>query len=254
MSPAPYSDPHSDPYSDWDAAYVIGALSPADRREFERHLAGCDSCSAAIAELAGLPGLLAKASVEDIHQLVEEPTPMAVPATLMPRLVRSVTRRRRRARAVIAGSVAAAAGIAAALVLVIPLALGGSSDGITRQDPVATDATSISLSAVVPNTLTASLRLVSVGWGTRVEMDCHYGPPPSGYGTGTESADQQGLANAYEMFVTDAAGNATQIASWTALPGADAEPSGTTSLALADIKSIDIRSAVDGRVLLRGAL
>lgn len=31
-------------YAMWDAAYVLGALSAADRREFEAHLAGCPEC------------------------------------------------------------------------------------------------------------------------------------------------------------------------------------------------------------------
>jgi hypothetical protein len=28
-----------DKFAQWDAAYVLGALSPAERREFEEHLA-----------------------------------------------------------------------------------------------------------------------------------------------------------------------------------------------------------------------
>ena len=44
-----------------DAAYVLGALSPAERLEFERHLAGCDDCSRSVRSLAGMPGLLDRA-------------------------------------------------------------------------------------------------------------------------------------------------------------------------------------------------
>ena len=29
----------ADPYREWDAAYVLGALAPAERRDFEAHLA-----------------------------------------------------------------------------------------------------------------------------------------------------------------------------------------------------------------------
>jgi len=43
-----------------DAAYLLGALSPSDRREFETHLAGCASCQRSVQQLAGLPGLLGK--------------------------------------------------------------------------------------------------------------------------------------------------------------------------------------------------
>ena len=39
-------------YAEWDAAYVLGALSPAERREFEEHLDECEKCRAAVTELS----------------------------------------------------------------------------------------------------------------------------------------------------------------------------------------------------------
>ena len=48
------------PFAHDDAAYVLGALSPAERLEFERHLGRCDDCTRAVRELAGLPGLLGR--------------------------------------------------------------------------------------------------------------------------------------------------------------------------------------------------
>ncbi|MDT5342072.1 MAG: hypothetical protein QOE52_1256, partial [Mycobacterium sp.] len=42
----------------WDAAYVLGALSDPDRREFEAHLAGCISCREAVNELTAVSPLL----------------------------------------------------------------------------------------------------------------------------------------------------------------------------------------------------
>jgi anti-sigma-K factor RskA len=56
----------TDEFALYDAAYVLGALSPADRREFEEHLKGCAACASAVGELAGLPGLMSKVS-EDRH-------------------------------------------------------------------------------------------------------------------------------------------------------------------------------------------
>lgn len=41
-------------FAEWDAAYVVGALSPADRRRFEDHLEDCRACQAALAGLAPL--------------------------------------------------------------------------------------------------------------------------------------------------------------------------------------------------------
>ena len=40
-----------DRYATWDAAYVLGALSSSDRREYEAHLEGCERCRAAVAEV-----------------------------------------------------------------------------------------------------------------------------------------------------------------------------------------------------------
>ena len=58
-----------DKFAQWDAAYVLGGLSPAERREFEEHLASCPSCQAAVTELAAVPGLLAQLSPADAAML-----------------------------------------------------------------------------------------------------------------------------------------------------------------------------------------
>lgn len=54
-----------DPYRRWDAAYVLGALSPEERLEYEDHVAYCLSCPAGVVELSGLPGLLAQIPFEE---------------------------------------------------------------------------------------------------------------------------------------------------------------------------------------------
>jgi carotenoid cleavage dioxygenase-like enzyme len=45
-------------YAMWDAAYVLGSLSDADRREFEAHMAGCIPCQEAVNELTAVSPLL----------------------------------------------------------------------------------------------------------------------------------------------------------------------------------------------------
>lgn len=47
-------------YAMWDAAYVLGSLSAADRRGFEAHMADCPACRQAVAELGGMPALLSQ--------------------------------------------------------------------------------------------------------------------------------------------------------------------------------------------------
>jgi anti-sigma factor RsiW len=54
-----------DRYRDWDAAYVLGALPAHERLEYERHLETCASCRAAVAQLAGMPGILGRLSADE---------------------------------------------------------------------------------------------------------------------------------------------------------------------------------------------
>ncbi|NUU15630.1 anti-sigma factor family protein, partial [Curtobacterium pusillum] len=60
-----------DRYRDWDAAYVLGSLPTDERLEYERHLETCAACRAAVAELAGMPGLLGRLPAEDAVAIAE---------------------------------------------------------------------------------------------------------------------------------------------------------------------------------------
>ncbi len=58
-----------DRYVTWDAAYVLGSLSSDERLEYEAHLADCPRCQAAVAELSGIPALLAHLDPEEVEAL-----------------------------------------------------------------------------------------------------------------------------------------------------------------------------------------
>ncbi|WP_174555316.1 anti-sigma factor family protein, partial [Nocardia anaemiae] len=92
----------ADDYSTWDAPYILGSLSRIERREYEEHLAGCPVCRAAVADLAGLPGLLAMVEPDTALAMIEPPEPTAAeagpPAQLLPRLADAAEKRRRRSR------------------------------------------------------------------------------------------------------------------------------------------------------------
>ncbi|GAA3741147.1 zf-HC2 domain-containing protein [Leifsonia bigeumensis] len=222
----------TDTYRDWDAAYLLGSLSPAERREFEDHLADCPRCSAAVAELAGLPGLLSMVPVDEVDPVEE------VPKELLPRLVTAARRRRTRVRALTGGLVVAAAAAAVAVTLVLPQ--------IVPADPGEHSA-ELTLSQVVASPLSADVRLIVHDWGTSIEMTCRYAGDYGGTGgPGGSGAD-------YAMYVTDSAGEATQLATWTAMPGSTVEPSGTTSLTLDEIRSVEVRSVESGAILLAGS-
>ncbi|NUT50514.1 MAG: zf-HC2 domain-containing protein, partial [Saccharothrix sp.] len=72
-----------DPYRDWGAAYVLGSLSPGERREFEAHLAtGCPECAGDVTALAGVPGILSAVprdrAIDLLGPAVDDEPPAAV--------------------------------------------------------------------------------------------------------------------------------------------------------------------------------
>jgi len=72
-------------YEMWDAAYVLGALSDTDRREFEMHMAGCSSCRQAVAEFEAIAPMLTL--------LDEEPAPVPPCPDLLPSLLAKADQR-----------------------------------------------------------------------------------------------------------------------------------------------------------------
>ena len=50
----------ADKYAMWDAAYVLGSLSSAERREYEAHLSTCPLCREAVTEISGMPALISE--------------------------------------------------------------------------------------------------------------------------------------------------------------------------------------------------
>ena len=191
FSPDGFSSAGGDAFRDWDAAYVMGALSPDERRDYELHLEGCESCAAAVAELAGLPALLSKVAPAEASALLGDGEVLPPPATLLPRLVHTVRRRHRR-RVVVStlGLVAVAAAILLAVPMLAASPLMQAAVPSTAPTTAAVSQAQIALKPVVPRPLRASIRLVPQPWGTRVEMDCRYADhsADSGYG-GPVSAD-----------------------------------------------------------------
>jgi Putative zinc-finger len=229
----------TDQFTMYDAAYVLGALAPSDRRGFEDHLKACPECARAVAELAGLPGLMSRVSVE---QLTAEPEP--APETLLPSLARAV--RRERARRRLAFGAAAAA---ACLVAVGGVALS-QPDPPPRPPVVAAspspDASSGSAnralrSVVASSPVTASARLVDLAWGTRVDLTCTYDAtkrrPPAG-------------GAPYALVVVDRMGVSQQVATWKALPNRRLTVMGTSARGRADIAAVEVRT-LTGLTIMR---
>ncbi|WP_374455512.1 anti-sigma factor [Nocardioides sp.] len=225
-----------------DAAYVLGALSPTERLEFERHLATCDECTRSIRSLAGMPGLL---DLVDAGVLEDPPADPPLPATLLPSLTRAVDARRRRRTVVIAGLAAAAAAVVA---LAVPLALdddappvsgpGTSGPSTAGQDEVETRV--MAPQGDVP--IEATLGLEQVTWGTRMLLTCTYDKDA----IDVELPEQVD----YLLYVTDARGHTEQVGSWTSVSGTTMTVPAATSVTRDDLASVEVRTP-DGRVVLR---
>jgi hypothetical protein len=228
-----------DKYATWDAAYVLGSLSQADRHEFEDHLNGCPQCRRAVGELAGMPALLRKLDLDDIESFDESGHPDAELPPLRPEVLGSlldtVRRRRRRSRLLWVGSCAAAAAVAIGLFVMI-------RPGPPAPGPEPQAEAPLSMTAVEPSPLTATVNLVSHSWGTGIEMSCLYGPEPGG-----NDSDEDKLA----MVAVGRDGSHTQLATWMAHPGVMAKPAGATSLPIDQIASVQIVSADTGDVLVQ---
>jgi hypothetical protein len=213
-----------DEFATYDAAYVLGALSPSDRRAYEEHLSECASCAEAVAELAGMPGLLSRVPISEV--MADEPAE-PVPPSLLPRMANSIVRRRRRTRWITGGSALAAAA-ALVVLLVLVFVPGGST--------TPTGGTNTKMTALVPIAMKASVQVDNVAWGSKINLHCLYAP--------TTYMDRT-----YTLTITDKQRHTEQVASWVALPGKQTVIAGSTSMHRADIASIDIRGD-SGRPLL----
>lgn len=222
-----------------DAAYVLGALSPAERLEFERHLAGCDECSRSVRSLAGMPGLL---DLADAGVLENPPTDPPLPATLLPSLHRAVDARRRRRTVAIAGLAAAAAAVAA---LSIPMVLDRDDappvTGPGTSSP-SSEVETLTMAPLGKSPIQATLGLEPVTWGTRMLLTCTY----DSAWVDVELPDELD----YLLFVTTREGRTEQVGSWRSVDGTTMRVPAATSVGRDDIATVEVRTA-DGRVVLR---
>lgn len=227
-------------YGEWDAAYVLGSLSPVERREFEAHLETCGRCAASVAELAALPGLLSRVDGTHAFSLLDETEGETGPQVTGPapgivaRVIHLDRRRRRRTRLVV--GLAAAAVLVAATAITVPLAVQNAA-----QKP----RIEIALAATTSEPVTADVLLREVGWGTKIEMACEYAD------SGDPALD--GVTWDYALWVVDRAGHESQLSSWTATAGKTVNISAGTALKPSDIDAVEIRSLTTGDVVAQSA-
>lgn len=207
-----------DPFATFDAAYVLGALSPEDRQRFEQHLRTCDRCAASVRDMAGLPGLLARVDTPAVVPDVGPPPP-----DLLPTVLRRVRRGRRIRLAVT--SVSAAVAVSACVAL-----------AVVASWPAPSPPPSTAMTALGEFPVRADARLDAFEWGTQVDMQCSY--------TGDRSSGE------YILVAISRSGAETQLATWKAVPDNTARIVIGTALKRTDLAALEVRGG-SGRALLR---
>ena len=253
-----------DTYADWDAAYVLGALSGVERAEYEDHLAACARCRDAVTELAGLPGLLGQLTPAEAMALESGPggtaslagpvdrDPGPPPASLMPVIPLPVRRRR---------WLAPAAAAAAALLIGGVGGYGVSESRGAGPGGGATASTSTRL-AFVPvqaSPMTAVVDVVPTAAGTELRVECQYAQLTAGSGSapstgtgGTGAGQVYGDATLhYAIWVLGKDGSDAQVKDWTARSGRVMHPSGVTTLPRQAIAAVEIRQVDTGDTVMR---
>jgi hypothetical protein len=231
----------SDEYAQWDAAYVLGSLTEADRGEYEAHLRGCPSCRKSVDELSGMPAILGQLTPDEFAAIDDgaSEVPPLNPRVLSS-LVATVSRRRRNARLVTWGAAAAAA----AAVLIGVLFGVQLRWGAPTSVPAKSDVSAVAMTRVAQTELTATVAVSSHGWGTQIDMNCLYPEEPNTSIPDAEEPDK--LA----MVVVARDGSHDQLATWMAVKGVHATPAGSTARPIDQIATVEIVAANTGNVLL----
>lgn len=217
----------SDHYREWAAAHVLGALDPAERQEFEAHLATCPDCRTAVSEVAALPALLTRAgppppATGERGSATGDVSAADRAAAAIRHERRGLVRSRARWRI---GT------LAATLALVTVLALGGP---LAPEPAVQTAAEG---PVVALSQQRGDIVLLQRGWGTELVL------------TGVDlPTGGQALA----LVVVAADGNRETAASWAPLDSGRVRVSGATSITIEDLAAVEVIDTSTGAVVATG--
>ena len=128
---------------------MLGALSPAERSSYERHLRSCAICRKEVADFAGLPGLLGRLDAKSAIGLTEAPKAPPMLETVLDRARTERHRARRR-------TVRRRAGMAVAA-CVLALLTGLGVGAVTGTAGGAHRATVVTMSPVTKDTHLAAM-------------------------------------------------------------------------------------------------
>lgn len=210
--------------ADWDAAYLLGALTAEEAAEYERYLSEAPERTA-LNDSEQLLAVLDGLSPEEALELLDEqPEPNQVqwPSGAQPTSLTAAAQRHRQrsSRTRWASVIATAAallfvgGIVGYTVIPRP-----SSPGVSLQAMAAGERPGV----------TASLAVTEESWGTRLDWQCEY------------TKDWAKTVSGYDLVVTTEDGTQTTVASWRPAGEHASNLAAATMIPTADIRSVIIR-------------
>jgi hypothetical protein len=214
-----------DDLAEWDAAYVLGALSLEERRTYESYLAANPTRAAELTELAGMPGILNALSRDEavaLTDLAGAPPAQERPDNIASLAHAAAKRQQRSRRTWLAAAVASAAA----------LVITGGVVGATVFPRSSAPTQTVAMQAMQPTPrggLTAELAVTEKKWGTELNWACEY------------TKDWSRGVDSYDIVVTTKSGAQTTVGSWRPAGDEASGLSAATSIPTSEIRSVDIR-------------
>ena len=214
-----------DNLAEWDAAYVLGALSLEERRTYEGYLAANPARATELTELAGMPGILNALSRDEAVALTDlaGAPPSDDRHDNVASLAQAAAQRKRRSR-----RTWLAAAVASAAALLIAGGIVGATIFAQTTAPVET----VAMQEMQPTPrggLTAQLAVNEKKWGTELNWACEY------------TKDWSRNVKSYDIVVTTHDGVQAAVGSWKPAGDEAKGLSAATSIPTSQIRTVDIR-------------
>jgi hypothetical protein len=214
-----------DDLAEWDAAYVLGALSMDDRRTYESYLASNPARAAELTDLAGMPGILNALSRDEAVALTDlAGAPLADPRPdNVVSLAQAAAKRQQRTRRT---------WLAAAVATAAAFLIAGGVVGATVFPRSSTPAQTVAMQPMQPTPregLTAELAVTEKKWGTELNWACQY------------TKDWSRNVASYDIVVTKHDGVQQTVGSWKPAGDEAKGLSAATSISTSQIRTVDIR-------------